>query len=114
MTEITFEKLPEAVSQIDKRLENIERLLLEKSNNNQPLPDCWFDLNELVTYDPEKRSKPTFYGYVHERAIPFHKRGKKITFLKSEIDAWLKQGRKQTNSEVETEAQQYLLNRKRK
>jgi len=111
MQEITFEKLPEAVNQLDKRLENIERLLLEKSNNNQPLPDCWFDLNELVEYDPEKRGKQTFYGYIHEKTIPFHKRGKKLTFLKSEIDEWLKSGRVKTNLEVEAEAK-HFINRK--
>ena len=113
MNEITFERLPEAVNQLDKRLENIERLLLAKSNNNQPLPDCWLDLNDLVEYDPEKRSKATFYGYVHERAIPFHKRGKKITFLKSEIDLWLKQGRKKTYAETALEADEYLANKRR-
>lgn len=114
MTVITFEKLPEAVNQLDKRLENIERLLLQKSNNNQPLPDRWFDLNALVEYDPEKRSKATFYGYVHERVIPFHKRGKKITFLQSEIDFWLKQGRKKTYAETAIEADEYLANKKRR
>lgn len=110
---VTFDSLPAAVNQLDKRLENIERLLLEKYINKHPLPDSWFDLNELVAYDPEKRSKPTFYGYVHERAIPFHKRGKKITFLKSEIDLWLKQSRKKTYAETAIEADQYLANKKR-
>lgn len=114
MAEITFENLPASVQQIYQKLENMERLLLEKSNNNQPLPDCWFDLNELVAYDPEKRSKPTFYGYVHEKAIPFHKRGKKITFLKSEIDLWLKQGRRKTFSETAIEADLYLSNKKQR
>ncbi|HAQ18431.1 MAG TPA: DNA-binding protein [Prolixibacteraceae bacterium] len=111
---VTFENLPASVHQIYQKLENMERLLLEKSNNNQPLPDCWFDLNELVEYDPEKRSKATFYGYVHERAIPFHKRGKKITFLKSEIDFWLKSGRRKTFLETAVEADQFLENKKRR
>lgn len=113
MTEI-FEKLLQAVLLYVIKLENIEKLLLEKSNSNQPLPDRWFDLNELVAYDPEKRSKPTFYGYIHERTIPFHKRGKKITFLKSEIDAWLKQGRKKTCTETALEAEQYLATKGRR
>ena len=85
---------------------------LQLPTNKQTESDRWLDLNELIAYDPEKRSKPTFYGYVHEKSVPFHKRGKKITFLKSEIDIWLKSGRKQTKSEIEAEDGQYLTNKK--
>ncbi|MFC2080372.1 helix-turn-helix domain-containing protein, partial [Bacteroidota bacterium] len=56
----------------------------------------------------EKRSKATFYGYIHNRSIPFHKRSKKLVFLKSEIDDWLKAGRRKTRSEIESEAGQNL------
>ena len=80
----------------------------------QPEPDRFMDLNELVQYDPEKRSKPTFYGYIHDRTIPFHKRGKKVTFLKSEIDSWLKEGRRKTRSEIEADAGQNLKIRRAK
>ena len=78
----------------------------------QPETDRFLDLNDLVRYDPEKRSKPTFYGYIHNRAIPFHKRGKKVTFLKSEIDSWLKEGRRKTRSEIEAGAIQNLIIRR--
>ncbi len=81
---------------------------LQPQKSNQPNPDRWFDLNELVDYDPEKRSKPTFYNYVHKGTIPYHKRKKKLIFLKSEIDEWLKSGRVKTNAEIETDADDYL------
>lgn len=103
MPDFTFEKLPEAVSQIYTKLENIERLLILNSSETQAKIDRWLDLNELVDYDPEKRSKSTFYGYISDRKIPFHKRGKKVLFLKSEIDEWLRAGRKLTISEIEDE-----------
>lgn len=112
METLTFDLLPKAVTQLCEDMADVKRYLLEQSNDSQPSPDRWFDLNELVSYDPEKRSKPTFYGYVHERTIPFHKRGKKIIFLKSEIDFWLKQGRKKTLSESAAEADQYLSKKK--
>lgn len=113
--ELTFEQLPKAVTQLQKTLNNVERLLLEKSNEHlQQEPDRWFDLNELVEYDPEKRTKPTWYGYVHRMEIPFHKRGKKLTFLKSEIDNWLKQGRRKTASEIDAEAEMFLSDNKKK
>ena len=108
MTDITFDSLPNAVTQIFTKLENIERLLDKLSDDPQQESDHWLDLNDLVQYDPEKRSKQTFYGYVHKRTIPFHKSEKKIIFLKSEIDDWLKQGRRKTRAEIEAEAGQNL------
>lgn len=64
--------------------------------------DKWFTLNELVDYDPEKRAKQTFYGLVSRGAIPYHKRGKKLTFLKSEIDFWLRSASRVSASDLET------------
>ncbi|NQY28291.1 MAG: helix-turn-helix domain-containing protein [Flavobacteriaceae bacterium] len=102
---------------LDERLSNIENLLLDIKHNPTPKYEAqqdslWLDLNELIEYDPEKRSKPTFYGYVHEGTIPYHKRGKKLIFLKAEIDEWLKLGRVKTNSEIEEESNNYLANKK--
>lgn len=98
---------------IEVRLSNIENLIHDIKHKGskeslKEINDQWFDLNELVEYDPEKRTKPTFYGYIHRGEIPYHKRGKKLTFLKSEIDEWLKSGRRKTNSEIEDEAESYL------
>ena len=70
--------------------------------------DRWFDLNELCSYHPDKPTKPTVYGWVNAGTIPVHKGGKKLRFLKSEIDSWLKQGRKKTLVEISSEAENYL------
>ena len=109
----TFDQLPHAVAQLYEKLNSIERLLLERSSNPLPEPDQWFDLNQLVEYDPERRTKATFYGYISQKTVPFHKKvgGKKLTFLKSEIDAWLKQGRIKTLDESSLEADTYLRKR---
>lgn len=98
---------------IDARLSNIESLLLDIKHNptkseQQAETDCWFDLNELCKYHPDKPSKATVYGWVNANTIPVHKGGKKLRFLKSEIDNWLKQGRKKTNAEIASEADNYL------
>lgn len=108
MTEITFEKLPQAVTQIFAKLENIERLLVEQSNEQPTENDHWLDLNELCSYLSDKPAKTTVYGWVHSGLIPYHKGQKKLRFLKSEIDAWLKQCRRKTRSEIENEAGEYL------
>src|SRR5690606_4167446 len=62
----------------------------------------WMDLNELVDYDPEKRSKNTFYSYTQDpdSDFPFHKRGKKIIVLKSEFDQWIKSGGKNNRKDI--------------
>lgn len=74
--------------------------------------DTWLNLNELCQYHPDKPSKQTVYGWVHAGLIPVHKGGKRLRFLKSEIDAWLKQGRKKTVAEISAEADQYLAQKK--
>jgi predicted DNA-binding transcriptional regulator AlpA len=53
------------------------------------------------------------YGWVNAGTIPVHKGGKKLRFLKSEINNWLKQGRKKTLAELASEADTYLSNKKK-
>jgi excisionase family DNA binding protein len=82
---------------INARLHNIETLLMEikfevfeKANVCFSEPEQWFDLSELCQYHPDKPSKATVYTWVSMGLIPVHKGGKKLRFLKSEIDNWLK------------------------
>lgn len=107
---------------LDARLINIESLLLDlKHNPKEAIPEDsapdekWFDLNELLTYLPDKLKKATVYGYVQQGSIPYHKRGngKKLYFLKSEIDDWLKKGRHKTFAEVRAEADNYISKSKK-
>jgi len=110
---LTLESLPKAFTHLTNEVREIKRLLLQKSNEQPPETDSWFDLNELCIYHPDKPSKPTVYGWVNAGTIPVHKGGKKLRFLKSEIDSWLKQGRKKSNAEIEQEAEAYLSNKKK-
>ena len=77
----------------------------------------WMNLDELCQYHPDKPSKNTAYGWVHAGSIPVHKGRKKLRFLKSDIDRWLMQGRKQTTAEIEAESKAerdtYLTAKKR-
>jgi len=109
---LTLETLPKAFTHLTKEVSEIKRLLLEKSNEQPTETDRWFDLNELCFYHPDKPSKPTVYGWVNAGTIPVHKGGKKLRFLKSEIDNWLRQGRKKTLAETATEAEKYLKTKK--
>lgn len=105
---ITLETLPKAFTHLTKEVIEIKRLLLEKRQEPTLEPDQWLDLTELCLYHPDKPTKPTVYGWVNAGKIPVHKGGKKLRFLKSEIDSWLKQGRKRTGTEIEIEAEQFI------
>ena len=109
---LTLETLPKAFKHLTHEVSEIKRLLLEKSNEQPTETDRWFDLNELCIYHPDKPSKPTVYGWVNVGTIPVHKGGKKLRFLKSEIDNWLRQGRKNTLAEIASEVDTYLLTKK--
>jgi excisionase family DNA binding protein len=65
-------------------------------NANTPTEptDRWFNVNELCNYLPDRPAKQTIYGKVSNNEIPHYKDTKKLRFLKSEIDEWLKQGKK--------------------
>jgi len=100
--------------QLNNLIQNaFRKVISETPKAEQPTEtDRWFDLNELCIYHPDKPSKPTVYGWVNACTIPVHKGGKKLRFLKSEIDNWLRQGRKKTLAETAREADAYLLTKK--
>lgn len=110
MQVITLETMPVALSQIINEMSEIKKLLLDKSNL-QPEAETWFSLKELCSYLPDKPTKQTVYGWVCNKIIPVHKTGKKLRFSKLEIDSWLKQGKKKTYAEIESEANTYLKNK---
>lgn len=99
--------------ELETLIENSIRKVLSTQQAEQPTEtDRWFDLNELCNYHPDKPSKPTVYGWVYASSIPVHKGGKKLRFLKSEIDNWLRQGKKKTLAETASEAEHYFKTKK--
>lgn len=83
----------------------------EKSTDNSN--EEWLNLNQLCQYLPDKPAKATVYGWVHHRLIPCHKGGRNLRFLKSEINMWLKQGKKSTISEINEEVDNFLASQKK-
>lgn len=94
--------------ELETLIENSIKKVLNTQNEKPTETDRWFDLTELCQYHPDKPTKPTVYGWVNAGLIPVHKGGKKLRFLKSEIDNWLRKGRKKTLAETATEAETYL------
>jgi predicted DNA-binding transcriptional regulator AlpA len=66
-------------------------------------PDPWMTVPELIEYLPEHPHKFTVYKWVREATIPVNKSSKQLRFLKSEIDAWIKSGRRKTYAELRAE-----------
>lgn len=106
ITQITAPEFQELIES------SLQKILTSKAREPQPETNQWFDLSELCEYHPDKPSKPTVYGWISQNKIPHHKGAKKLRFLKSEIDTWLKQGRKQTLAEIQQETDNYLSQKK--
>lgn len=110
LQQITLETLPKAFMYLIDEVRELKTLLIQKNQEPQPNTEQWFDLIELCNYHPDKPKPATVYGWVFSGKIPVHKGGKKLRFLKSDIDEWLRQGKKMTLAESSLKAEQYLKN----
>ena len=108
---ITFNELPQAVSQLIKDVNELKNML-QTVHDNKVETDRWFNIDQLCQYVPDKPAKQTVYGWVARHEVPYHKKGKKLQFLKSEIDTWLKSDQRKTAAELHAEAIAYV-NRKK-
>lgn len=85
----------ENLKKIDERLSNIETLLLSQKTV--------LNFDEVAIYTG--LSKSYLYKLTSNSGIPCYKPlGKHIYFNKLEIDEWLLQNRKSTNSELDSKA----------
>jgi len=100
---------------LEARLDNIEALLINIKNEPKPLvsqPDA-----EVLTV-PEaaeflRLSVQTVYGLISKKQLPVMKRSKRCYFSKAELIAYLKEGRKSTHAEISSNADQYLIKKKK-
>ena len=112
MKHLTFDQLPEAVSQLFEKLNNIETLLISHNTENAQITEQVLTIKqagELLSL-----SVPTIYGLVQRAQIPVSKRGKRLYFSKQELTDWIKSGRKLTIAEIESQANRYMVNQKRR
>lgn len=90
---------------IDERLDRIERLVIIGSKEVLNTSEVAMMLNVAVQ---------TVRNMMHERAIPYYKRGGKAFFKKSEIEDWMLQERIPTNDEIKSQAATYVALKKLK
>lgn len=88
---MTFDQLPSAVLEIDRKLDRLlDQLPLIK---NPVKEDPLLTMEQLIDYLPEHPARQTVYGWVNFRLIPYQKYGKRLYFRKSAIDNWSNNGR---------------------
>jgi excisionase family DNA binding protein len=94
---------------IDKRLENIENLLLDLKH--LPPPDIpahrkIMSLAEFCEY--AGLTKQTVYKLTSAQKVPHSKRGKRLYFDREKVDKWLLENQVSTSSEIQNNAKEYL------
>jgi excisionase family DNA binding protein len=94
----------------DKISTKIEQRLNLPNNSissvNDKTEDVIFNINELSSF--VGLSKPTIYGHVHRKTIPFIKKGKMLRFSKNDILNWLQDGKSQSKSDLDAKVNDYL------
>jgi excisionase family DNA binding protein len=101
--EITFETLPKAVTELFCKVSNIERMMLESK------PDATDNLLSIKQAGEFLGlSVPTLYLKVSKKEIPVCKKGNRLYFTKESLVNWVKGGAKQTVSEINANAHNYL------
>ena len=71
------------------------------------------DVTEAQKYIPGHPAVQTIYGWTSNNMIPYHKVGKRIYFVKSELDAWLSKEQHKSQEDLRKEAEEYVNNRRK-
>jgi excisionase family DNA binding protein len=106
--QLTFEQLPEAISKLFEKVENIEKLLQEKSQT-PPVTDELYTVGQAADF--LSLSKSTIYTMIHKKELPVLKRSKRCYFFRSALIEYLKYGEKKSLKQIETEIEKF--NRKK-
>lgn len=116
----TFDMIPllmanllEDNKRLSAKLDAINRKISESVGNNNKNDDQRMDVTETQKYIPGHPAVQTIYGWTSNNMIPYHKIGKRIYFVKSELDAWLSKEQHKSQGDLQREAEEFV-NKKRK
>jgi len=104
---LTFEQLPEAVTQILQEVFAIKNHLLNSSATSmihaQPKPEKDFlTVPDICLILDMKKSG--IYNLIFQKKIPHFKRGGRLYFDTKEIDNWIRSDRRKTLKQLQEEA----------
>lgn len=109
MEALKFEQLPNVVATLTNEVRELKALILSKAQTHTEIENP-INLNDVVPITG--LTKPTLYSYVQRNEIPYHKKGNRLFFFKSEIIDWIKTGKQKTVKEIEAETDSYLSSKK--
>lgn len=97
---ITFDQLPQAVSNILDGIAEIKSIC-EELRENGTGKDTYMTVEELCAYHPDHPSHQTVRRWKRLGYIPFYKDEvtRRVKFKKSEIDAWIASSRHMSHEE---------------
>lgn len=92
MKKLTFDALPGAIAEILDRLDRVEQLLNGKTSSKTKVkkPGKKRSADSMDINDAAKMlnvSAATVYNYVKKNSIPFEKKGRKLTFSRTALEA---------------------------
>ncbi len=111
MENLTFDKLPEAVTMLTNEVSELKRLFIERQETPTEHPEQLLSIQQAAEF--LSLSVPTLYSKVSKGELPVMKQGKRLYFSRTELMEYVKAGRKKSNAEIEQEAKAYLLNNKK-
>lgn len=98
---ITFDAIPQAIYDLTQKVDHLMRLLENGSKAEEPDSiNTMMTVEELSRYLPGKPAISSLYGMVQRRELPYGRAGKRLFFVKSEIDAWLTSKKGKTRDEL--------------
>lgn len=116
----TFDMIPllmanllEDTKRLSAKLDVISKKISESVSSSSKNDDQRMDVTEAQQYIPGHPAVQTIYGWTSNNQIPYHKIGKRIFFVKSELDEWLSKEQHQSQEDLQCEAEEFV-NKKRK
>ena len=100
MEQYSFDQLPRAVSELHQKLDILQDLILE---SRQAVPQAVELMTIAQAAEFLNLSVQTLYGKVCHKEIPVSKKGKRLYFYKSELEDWIRSGKKKTMEELKQE-----------
>jgi excisionase family DNA binding protein len=104
MTTISFNDLPEAVTELIRKVDELYNVI--KNVQPQETTDQFLTVDETAKF--LNLSVPTIYSKVSKRELPYMKRGKRLYFARKDLETYLQGGRVKTVRELENEEEKRL------
>ena len=115
--DIPIEKILERLDLLECQVAQHTRENSQKGSKNFPEFLTMDGLVEYLFYKTGRKfAKPTIYGWINKKSVPYIKRDHLVLFERIRIDGWLVSGREPTYKELITQADVRMVaaNRKRR